>query len=208
MDTTPFEVFFGRIPNIGRLEEFGKKCWVQVPDQRCTKLEPKSEQHIFTGVAPNAKAWRYYNIHTRHIQTSHNIIFDTTDNAVHPCPDDDDLPPVPAPRVVPETMEPDTNARCSTRLADKPGLDYRCMHEGERVLSAMEIMTEPDSYAEALRHGDYSIWQKAMEIEMAQHAEVGTWTLVDLPVGKNVVGCRWVYAAKTDAKGNFELVKA
>ena len=73
-----------------------------------------------------------------------------------------------------------------------------------------------------------------MEIEMAQHAEVGTWTLVDLPVGKNVVGCwwgrmwwaaggeerggllvgknvvdcQWVYAAKTDAKGNFELSKA
>ena len=48
----------------------------------------------------------------------------------------------------------------------------------------------------------------AMEIEMAQHAEVGTWMLVDLPVGKNVVGCQWVYAAKTDAKGNFELGKA
>ena len=109
MDTTPFEVFFGRKPNIGRLEEFGKKCWVQVLDQRHTKLELKSEQHIFTGVAPNAKAWRYYNIHTRHIQTSHNIIFNTTDNAVHPCPDNDDLPPVLAPRVVPETMELDTD---------------------------------------------------------------------------------------------------
>ena len=32
--------------------------------------------------------------------------------------------------------------------------------------------------------------------------------LVDLPVGKNMVGCRWVYAAKTDAKGKFELGKA
>ena len=105
-------------------------------------------------------------------------------------------------------MEPDTDVRCSTRLADKPGLDYRHMHEGERVLSATEIMTEPDSYAEALCRGDYSIWQKAMEIEMAQHTEVGTWTLVDLPVGKNMVGCWWVYAAETDAKGKFELSKA
>ena len=127
---------------------------------------------------------------------------------MHPCPDDDDLPPVPAPRVVPETMELDTDARCSTRLADKPGLDYCCMHEGERVLSAMEIVTEPDSYAEVLCRRDYPIWQKAMETEMAQHAEVGTWMLVDLPVGKNVVGCWWVYAAKTDAKGNFDLSKA
>ena len=82
------------------------------------------------------------------------------------------------------------------------------MHEGEQVLSATEIVTEPNSYAEALCCGDYPIWQKAMEIEMAQHAEVGIWTLVDLPVAKNVVGCRWVYVAKTDAKGNFELSKA
>ena len=82
------------------------------------------------------------------------------------------------------------------------------MHEGEWVLSATEIMTEPNSYAEVLCCGDYPIWQKVMEIEMAQHAEVGTWMLVDLPVGKNVVGCWWVYAAKTDAKGNFELSKA
>ena len=72
----------------------------------------------------------------------------------------------------------------------------------------MEIVTEPDSYAEALCRRDYPIWQKAMEIEMAQHAEVGIWTLIVLPVGKNVVGCRWVYVAKTDAKGNFELSKA
>ena len=153
MDTTPFEVFFGRKPNIGRLEKFGKKCWVQVPHQCCTKLELKLEQHIFTGIAPNAKAWRYYNIHMHHIQTSHKIIFDATDNAVHPCPDNDDLPPVLAPRVVPEAMEPDANAQCSTRLAGKPGLDYCHVHEGERVLSAMEIMTEPVSYAEVLHRG-------------------------------------------------------
>ena len=67
MDTTPFEVFFGRKPNIGRFQEFGKKCWVQVLDQHRTKLDLKLEQHIFTGIAPNAKAWRYYNVHMCHI---------------------------------------------------------------------------------------------------------------------------------------------
>ena len=127
---------------------------------------------------------------------------------MHPCPDDDDPPLVLAPRILPEAMEPDADAWRSTRLVGKLGLDYCQMHEGEQVLSAMEIVREPDSYAGVLHHGDYPIWQKAMETEMAQHAEVVTWTLVDLPVGKNVVGCQWVYVAKTDAKGNFELSKA
>jgi transposase InsO family protein len=32
-DTTPFQALFRKKPNIGWLEEFGKKCWIQVPDQ-------------------------------------------------------------------------------------------------------------------------------------------------------------------------------
>jgi Reverse transcriptase (RNA-dependent DNA polymerase) len=230
-DTTPFQAFFGKKPNIGHLEEFGKKCWIQVPDQRRTKLEPKSKQYIFTGVAANAKAWRYYNVHTRHVQTSRNIIFDEIDNAIHPVPDDDDpndlvavprtaagpiQPPVPATAIVPKSdaatvpvaAEPMTDPRRSTRLAGKPMPKYHHMHEGERTLSVTEIMTEPMSYAEALHRDDYHIWKEAMEIEMAQHAEVGTWELVELLAGKNVVGSRWVYAAKTDAKGKFDLAKA
>jgi hypothetical protein len=75
-------LFFGKKPNIERLEEFGQKCWIKVPDQQRTKLELKSEQHIFTGVAANSKAWRYLNTHSNHIQTSRNMIFDNTDNTL------------------------------------------------------------------------------------------------------------------------------
>ena len=32
MDMALFQAFFGRKLDIGRLEEFGKKCWVQVLD--------------------------------------------------------------------------------------------------------------------------------------------------------------------------------
>ena len=75
-------------------------------------------------------------------------------------------------------------------------------------MSATEIVTEPLSYAEALKREDFAIWREAMEVEMRQHAEVGTWELAELPAGKNLVGSRWVYAAKTDAEGTFELGKA
>ena len=71
-----------------------------------------------------------------------------------------------------------------------------------------EIVTEPLSYAEALRKEDFVIWREAMEVEMRQHAEVGTWELAKLPAGKNLVGSQWVYAAKTDTEGAFELGKA
>ena len=55
-------------------------------------------------------------------------------------------------------------------------------------MSVTEIVTEPLSYAEALRQEDFVIWREAMEVEMRQHAEVGTWELAELPAGKNLVG--------------------
>ncbi|KAL5788098.1 hypothetical protein ACOSP7_005047 [Xanthoceras sorbifolium] len=35
-----------------------------------------------------------------------------------------------------------------------------------------------------------------------------TWDMVDLPPGRSVVGCRWVYKIKTKADGSVERYKA
>ena len=51
---TLHEVFYNKKLNIVRLQEFGIKCWIMVPEQRRTKLDPKVEQHIYTGIADNA----------------------------------------------------------------------------------------------------------------------------------------------------------
>ena len=55
-ETTPYQEFFQKKPDVSRLEEFGTRCWVMVPDQRHAKLDPKVEEHIFTSVAETAKA--------------------------------------------------------------------------------------------------------------------------------------------------------
>lgn len=36
----------------------------------------------------------------------------------------------------------------------------------------------------------------------------GTWSIVSLPPGKSVIGCRWVYKAKFHADGSLERYKA
>ncbi|EJD32559.1 rve-domain-containing protein, partial [Auricularia subglabra TFB-10046 SS5] len=73
---TPTEAFTGRKPNVSHLHEFGIKIWVMVPRTKRTKLEPKAEEHIFTGVSDLSKAYRYWNQRTRQIQTSRNVTFD------------------------------------------------------------------------------------------------------------------------------------
>ena len=88
-NTTLYEVFHKRKSNIFQLQEFGSQCWIMVPEQWHTKLDPKAEQHIFTGIAENAKAWRYYNTWSKTIQTSRNIIFNKEDTKLYPIPEEE-----------------------------------------------------------------------------------------------------------------------
>ena len=74
-DLTPEEVFWGTKPDISSLQEFGVKCWVLQQDNKRSKLDPKSREFIFTGLTDESRAWRYYNSHSRQIQTSRNVIF-------------------------------------------------------------------------------------------------------------------------------------
>ncbi|XP_058756065.1 uncharacterized mitochondrial protein AtMg00810-like [Vicia villosa] len=47
-----------------------------------------------------------------------------------------------------------------------------------------------------------------MEVELKALEENQTWTVVDLPIGKVPIGCRWVYKIKHKADGSIERHKA
>ena len=85
-----YETFFGKKPDVSRLEEFGTRCWVMIPDQCRLKLDPKAEEHILVRVAKHAKAWKYYNKVSRHVQTSRNITFDQNETKLFSIPNEDD----------------------------------------------------------------------------------------------------------------------
>ena len=73
----PDEVFWGKKPDVSHLEEFGKTCWVLQQDGKNSKLDPKSHQFIFVGVADGTKGYRYYNPKTHQTLTSQNVVFAT-----------------------------------------------------------------------------------------------------------------------------------
>ena len=60
-----------------------------VLNQLRSKLDPKAEEHVFVRIAEHAKAWKYFNMVSKHVQVSWNITFDANDTKLFPIPDKD-----------------------------------------------------------------------------------------------------------------------
>src|ERR1700678_902798 len=67
---------------------------------------------------------------------------------------------------------------------------------------------EPQILNEAKSRPDWKLWEKAIEEELETLREAGTWELVDVPEGGNVVGSKRVFRAKKDHAGNVVRYKA
>ncbi|KAM7496324.1 hypothetical protein LguiA_020738 [Lonicera macranthoides] len=123
-------------------------------------------------------------------------------------------PPTPTPETVTECPPADNSMSCpeSVSPTDGPLLrpvrdrhppvwhsDYEC------YLSALLSLHEPSSYREASADPQ---WQQAMSEELNALQKTNTWVLTDLPTGKSVVGCKWIYKIKTKADGSVDRYKA
>lgn len=51
-------------------------------------------------------------------------------------------------------------------------------------------------------------WKLAMDEDMAALHKNQMWELTSLPLGKQLVGCRWVYIIKNHHDGSIERLKA
>ncbi|CAL8115437.1 unnamed protein product [Prunus armeniaca] len=77
--------------------------------------------------------------------------------------------------------------------------------ERQTLVSNMESIHVPTRVEEALK--DLK-WAKAMDEEMLALQKNNTWEVMQLPVGKKTVGCRWVFTVKYKVDGTVERYKA
>ena len=61
------------------------------------------------------------------------------------------------------------------------------------------VESDPKTYEEAA--GDPT-WQTSMKEEFSSLQKSNTWELVDLPPGRKLVQCKWVYKTKFAADGS------
>ena len=76
--------------------------------------------------------------------------------------------------------------------------DFHCF-------SALTSLQEPQTFHEVSSN---PLWQQAMKEELDALHKTGTWDLVDLPSGKSVISCKWVYKIKTRSDGTIDHYKA
>lgn len=73
---------------------------------------------------------------------------------------------------------------------------------------AMAVKQEPTSYEDAVRSSEKILWKVAMKEEYDSLMQNGTWKLVELPAGRDPIGCKWVFKRKEDSVGKVTRFKA
>ncbi|KAJ9678037.1 hypothetical protein PVL29_022810 [Vitis rotundifolia] len=72
-------------------------------------------------------------------------------------------------------------------------------------VASIDFISVPKTITEALNDPG---WKNAMLEEICALEDNHTWKLVDLPQGKKVVGCKWVFAVKVNPDGSMARLKA
>ncbi|GJT59173.1 retrovirus-related pol polyprotein from transposon TNT 1-94 [Tanacetum coccineum] len=68
----------------------------------------------------------------------------------------------------------------------------------EMYMYALTISTtEPKNIKEAMQ--DHS-WIESMQEELHQFERLSVWEVVERPVGRNIIGVKWLWKNKTDAE--------
>ena len=74
-NATPFELWYGHLPNVNHFKVFGCKCYI-LKESRNDKFDAKSDEGIFLGYSTRIKAYKCLNVNTKKIVESENINFD------------------------------------------------------------------------------------------------------------------------------------
>ena len=233
-EQTPFERWSGKQPNVENLQEFGIPVSILSEGVGRDKLDPRGKIHIFLGFEAGPKAIRYYDVKTRQVKISRNYHF--LPHAEHPphfegenLDDNEELweprdleaekrkekeptsiPLIRIPKrsnVSQESDEESEDERPPKRQKNKSSDPYV---SAERSLYTNVIYAafNETTLKEARESAEWPQWEKAIEIELNQLQQMGTWELVDLPEGRRAVGNRWVLLKKYLKSGQLDKYKA
>ena len=215
-ETTPYETWYGRKPDLKHLKVFGCSAYALIPEQR--KLEKRAKKMCFVGYDRTSKGYRLYDAEARKVLVRRDVAFNeeefgrdqgnrrSKEEKIHI----DDLPDVndPAddqqddlPDVIDEDNDPaddqqERTGRAQRRKQAPTRFGY------EEFADVVHYALNVTSLQEALESEDASRWKEAADSEFKSLEDNETWELVTAPVDNKIIGCKWVFKEKTNSDGS------
>src|SRR3954468_22300926 len=226
VETTPYELWFGKKPKLSFLKVWG--CEAYVKKLQPEKLEPKAEKCVFIGYPKETIGYTFYHRSEGKIFVAKNGSFLEKEflskevtgrkvelDEVSPLEPEnsaaqENVPVVPAPiREEVNDDDQDTSDQAPTELRRSTRTRSAPEWYGNPVLEIMLLDNgEPSNYEEAMAGPDSNKWREAMKSEIGSMYENEVWTLTDLPDDRRAIENKWIFKKKTDADGNVTIYKA
>ena len=223
---TPQEAWSGRKPGISHLRVLGSIAYAQVPEQKRSKLDDRSEKYVFIGYDSSSKGYKLYNPSNGKVISSRDVVFDEESTWDWETQEEEqyDFFPMFEERFKEreESQESMTPPSSPTPNSEDPSLEessserpcrMRNLQELYEVTTNQDNLTlfclfadcEPIGFEEAVQSKK---WRDAMDEEIQAIRKNDTWDLADLPKDHKAIGVKWVYKVKKNAKGEVERYKA
>ena len=205
VETTPYELWFGKKPKLSFLKVWG--CDAYVKKLQPEKLEPKSEKCVFIGYPKETIGYTFYlrsegkifvakngsflekeflseKVSGRKVELDEVLPLELESSAAQ-----EDVSVVPAPtREEVNDDDQGTSDQVSTELRRSTRTSFAPEWYGNPVLEIMLLDNgEPSNYEEAMVGPDSDKWLEAMKSEIGSMYENKVWTLTDLPDDRQAI---------------------
>ena len=212
---TPYELWYGKSPEIGNLKVFGTECFVHIPKEKRRKLDSKAEKGYVVGYHDDHRGYRVYIPARKDVVISRDVLFrpERVCHDVTYVSDNNVNEKYEVARNVNESMDEEgsddevqqdivepvsENIKNKRQLRDRTKIKQTQFYGAPMSFMAKRV---PSCFDEAVKSDEKEEWVAAMRDEMNSLRENQTWILVDAPSGRKVINCRWVFAKKINPDG-------
>lgn len=229
-NTTPYEIWTGRKPNLSHLRIFGSPVMVHIPKEKRKKWDKKAKKMFLVGYSEYIKGYRLYNPVSREVSVARDVVImeDINDSITSVIVEDDKQPDK---STVPVSSSEDEDQNDSTYIpeessdTDESFLDTLSPEEnnisssqgGDTNLPDKRVRRKPDFYqvanmcteissdlitlSDAMTGSEKDQWQRAITEELKSFSDSDSWELVERPEEGTIVKNKWVLKKKYNSEG-------
>ncbi|GJV55181.1 retrotransposon protein, putative, ty1-copia subclass [Tanacetum coccineum] len=223
VDKTPYELWYGKVPNLSYLKVWG--CEALVKRDTPDKLEQRSVKCIFIGYPKETMGYYFYFPPENKIVVVRYVEFfekrlinqEISGRAVdlEEIQEEEDTTPSEITSNIPQEVEGFEPPQPPQEEEIPIPWSERTRRAPNRLCLNVEVeehslgdLNEPTSYKAAMLDSESNKWIDAMNAEIQSMMDNMVWVLVDLPSGCKTVGSKWIFKKKTDMDGIVHVYKA